>query len=120
MNKCEISLKGNLDFQDMAGFLGDIVKSFKDRTVCIQKGGEFVTLKPADVIAFEVEAARKKGKQKLAIELSWAEETVLDAPAGFKISSKEPELTAEAVAEAAAAPACEPAKKAKDAKKPAE
>jgi amphi-Trp domain-containing protein len=117
MSKCEMNLKGNVDFTAAIALLGDIVKSFKDKTVCIQKGGEFVTLKPTEPIAFEIAAQRKKGKQKLSIELSWFEEMSVEAPTEFKVSSKEPELpTLEFAPEAA----CETGKKAKDAKKQGE
>ncbi|MBF0482023.1 MAG: amphi-Trp domain-containing protein [Desulfovibrionaceae bacterium] len=119
MSKCEMSLKGNVDFAGAIALLGDIVKSFKDKTVCIQKGGEFVTLNPVEPIAFEIEAQRKKGKQKLSIELSWFEETAIEAPGEFTVSSKEPELPAGMVAVAPGA-ACESGKKGKDAKKQGE
>ena len=107
------NLKGNVDFTGAITLLNDIVKSFKDKTVCIQKGGEFVTLSPAEPIAFEIAAQRKKGKQKLSIELSWFEEMAAEVPTDFKVSSKEPELPVGAPAPEAA---CETAKKAKDAK----
>jgi amphi-Trp domain-containing protein len=94
MKKNEVKVKGTMDVKAVAAILEDMVRSFKEGTVCIESGKEFVTLKPAGNIDLEVEAAEKKGKQKLVIEMGWrepvpepeAEETV------FKISSKEPEI----------------------------
>ena len=121
MGKNEIELKGNMVFVEMANFLDDICKSFREKTVCIQKGSEFVTLNPTDTISFEVGAERKKGKQKLTVELSWAEEITMGTSTGFKVSSKEPELPActdnsAAVTEPGPEVAEEHAKKSKDKK----
>jgi len=115
MSKCEMSLKGNLDFTAAVALLGDVLKSFKDKTVCIQKGEEYVTLRPAESIAFEIEAQRKKGKQKLSIELSWFEDLVAEVPTDFKVSSKEPALPP-ATAAPASEVVCETVKKGKEVK----
>lgn len=112
MSKNGISLKGTADFATMAGMLDDLCASFKGKTVCLQKGGEYVTLRPTESISFEIEAERKKSKQKLVIELSWQEETPFEEVAGIKISSTEPapaeiapEAPAEGTPEASEAPA---------------
>lgn len=92
MTKTALSIKGAMDFDSVATFLADLVKSFKERTVCIQRGDEFVTLKPGDVMELELEAVVKKGKQKLSLEIAWKEEVHAEVEAPFKVSSKEPEL----------------------------
>jgi amphi-Trp domain-containing protein len=104
MSKEEMSLKGSMDFASTVAFLGDFVKSFAEKTVCIEKGDEFIALKPTDAITFEIEAQRRKGKQKLSIELSWNEEMTPEASTYFTVSSREPEP---ASASAAPAPAPE-------------
>ncbi len=92
MGKQGISIKGSMDHASVVAFLEDVVKSFKDKTVCVQRGDEFVTLTPADSIELEIEAVVKKGKQKLSIELNWREEiTIESADTPFKVSSVEPE-----------------------------
>lgn len=93
-----MKIKTNLDTDAAAAILEDLVRSFKDGTVCIQSGKEFVTLKPAGNIEVEIGAAEKKGKQKLVIEMGWREAVPkAEAENILKISAKEPEITAEDV-----------------------
>ncbi len=91
MGKHGISLKGTVDFAGASALLADLVKSFNEKTVCLQKGGEFCTLKPGEAISFEIEAEHKKNRQKLVIELSWLDEAPAPEVADIKISSVEPE-----------------------------
>ncbi|QLA15019.1 amphi-Trp domain-containing protein [Desulfolutivibrio sulfoxidireducens] len=91
MGKHGISLKGTVDFAGASALLADLVKSFGEKTVCLQKGDEFCTLKPGEAISFEIEAELKKNRQKLVIELSWLEEAPAQAAQDIKITSVEPE-----------------------------
>jgi amphi-Trp domain-containing protein len=75
MSKNGIALKGHLDRKDLTCLLDDVVQGFKDGTVCIRKGNEFLTLKPTEPLEFEIEAEVKKGKEKLVLELMWGNET---------------------------------------------
>lgn len=97
MSKSSISLKGSMDPQSLAQLLEDMAKSIKAGTVCLQKGGEFVTLKTSGPMDFTIEAAVKKGKQKLEIAVKWEEPAEMAAPDEITISAVEPEL-----------PACDP------------
>lgn len=97
MSKSSLSLKGSMDPQSLAQLLEDMAKSIKAGTVCLQKGGEFVTLKTSGPMDFTIEAAVKKGKQKLEISVKWEQATELAAPDEITISAVEPEL-----------PPCEP------------
>lgn len=93
--KSEIKIKAVMDGQTVSGVLEDLARSFKGGTVCIEKNGEFVTLKPGANITVEIEASQKKNKQKLAIEFTWQQaEPVVKTEFGFKISSEEPEIEA--------------------------
>ncbi|NDY56003.1 amphi-Trp domain-containing protein [Desulfovibrio sulfodismutans] len=91
MGKHGISLKGTVDFASASALLGDLVKSFGEKTVCLQKGSEFCTLKPGETVSFEIEAERKKNRQKLVIELSWLDEVPVQEAEAVKITSVEPE-----------------------------
>jgi amphi-Trp domain-containing protein len=71
MGKKEIKLKGNLETVKTAEYLIDLATSLKAGDVYIQKGGEFVSLKPGAVVDFEIEAVKKKHKEKLVIEINW-------------------------------------------------
>jgi amphi-Trp domain-containing protein len=93
--KNEIKIKQTMELGTVNDILKDLVKSFEEGTVCLEKGREFVTLRPGKVIEVEIEAETKKDKQKLNVELSWRqlepEEEELPA---IKISSEEPEMEA--------------------------
>jgi amphi-Trp domain-containing protein len=93
--KGEVKIKRSMEAEALADVLDDLVKSFREGTVCVEQGGEFVTLKPGGRIEVEMEAGQKKGKQKLSVELSWRQVDVQEEEAAdFKISSQEPEMTA--------------------------
>ncbi len=91
MGKQGIVIKGSMDYASVVAFLEDVVRSFKERKLCVQRGEEYVTLTPGESIDLEVEAAQKKGKQKLCIELNWREELGAESDTPFKVSSCEPE-----------------------------
>jgi amphi-Trp domain-containing protein len=74
MGKKEIKLKGNLETAKTADYLNDLAAGLKAGDVYIQKGGEFVSLKPGLTVDFEIEAVKKKHKEKLVIEISWHKE----------------------------------------------
>ena len=98
--KSEIKIKGNMDPDTVVAVLEDLLTSFKDGKICIQKDKEFVTLKPGNDIEVEIEAGHKKNKQKLSVELSWRQVEPAEETAGeFKISSQEPEIKAPVPAE---------------------
>ena len=94
MSKSGLAIKGAMDFDSVSTFLTDLVASFKERTICVQRGEEFVTLKPGELIELELEVLVKKGKQKLSLELAWRDEVLTEVEAPFKVSAKEPELPA--------------------------
>ncbi|QTA93629.1 amphi-Trp domain-containing protein [Desulfonema magnum] len=91
MKKSEVKIKKTMDADAVKTILDDVVKSFKEGTVCIESGKEFVVLKPSQQIDFEIEAGEKKGKEKLVIEMSWRQDALEQEPQSLlKISSSEP------------------------------
>ena len=100
MKKNEVNVKCKMETEAVANLLSDMVKSFREGKVVIQKGSSFVTLKPVGQIEVELEAAEKKGKQKIEIHLSWKEEILLEQKEDeFRISGDEPCLEEEVPAE---------------------
>lgn len=100
MKKNEVNVKCKMETVAVANLLSDMVNSFREGKVVIQKGSSFVTLKPVGQIEVELEAAEKKGKQKIEIHLSWKEEILLEQKEDeFRISSDEPCLEEEVPAE---------------------
>lgn len=118
MSKNGIAVKGTMDFESVVSFLEDLLASFKQKTVCVQRGDEFVTLAPGDNIEMELEAVEKKGKQKLTLELEWQEELDAEEAIPFRVTAKEPEPKPEEKAEEKAEGPCE-TKDDKDDKTPA-
>lgn len=92
MSKQGISVKGTMDYEAVVAFLDDFVASFKKKTVCVQRGEEFVTLTPGEQVEVEIEAQEKKGKQKLSMEFTWRSEVPLEGDMSFKVSATEPEI----------------------------
>ncbi len=91
MKKNEVNIKCKMEADAIANLLSDMVNSFREGKVVFQKGGSFVTLKPVGQIEMELEAAEKKGKQKIEIQLSWKEEILLEQKEdAFRISGDEP------------------------------
>jgi amphi-Trp domain-containing protein len=91
MKKNEVTVKCKLEADAVADLLSDMVNSLRDGKVVIQKGSSFVALKPVGLIELELEAAEKKGKQKIEIHLSWKEELLLEQKEDeFRISGDEP------------------------------
>ena len=100
MKKNEVNVKCKMETEAVANLLSDMVNSFREGKVVIQKGSSFVTLKPVGQIEVELEAAEKKGKQKIEIHLSWKEEILLEQKEDeFRISGDEPCLEEEVPAE---------------------
>ncbi|WP_373500100.1 amphi-Trp domain-containing protein [Desulfococcus sp.] len=93
--KNEIKIKQTMELATATKILKDLAASFEEGTICFEKGEEFVTLRPGNLIDLEMEAEMKKDKQKLSIELCWrtVEPKKKEAPA-IKISSQEPEMIA--------------------------
>ncbi len=78
-----------MELEKVAFYLEDLLASLKSGTLCIQQGENLVTLHPSQFVDFEVEAASKKGKEKLSIELNWRNDKE-EEQKEFKIMSQEP------------------------------
>ena len=79
MKKHEVTVKCKMETDAVVSLLSDLVNSFREGKVVVQKGDSFITLKPAGPIEMELEATEKKGKQKIEIQLSWKEEAPPEA-----------------------------------------
>ncbi|MBI5592659.1 MAG: amphi-Trp domain-containing protein [Deltaproteobacteria bacterium] len=91
MKKNEVNIKCKMETDAVAILLSDMVKSFREGKMVIQKGSSFVTLKPVGQIEVELEATEKKGKQRIEIQLSWKEAVFSEQPEDeIRISGDEP------------------------------
>ncbi len=93
MKKKELKIKREMTAETAGEILQDLISSFKEGTVCIQDGDEFVTLRPGGTVEVAIEAAEKKGKQKLEISLTWRETIPEEKDEReFRISCEEPKV----------------------------
>ncbi len=94
MEKKSVVINERMESDEIINFLEDLVESLRAGTVCIQHGDDLVTLKPGCHVGLELEAAVKKGKEKLSLEMSWLalEE---EEKKEFRILSSEPVLEEE-------------------------
>lgn len=71
MGKKGVSLETTLPLGQAVDYLEDLVQSLRQGRVVVQKGHEFIQLTPAALVEVELEAVRKKDKEKFVLELSW-------------------------------------------------
>ena len=95
----KIAVKASLDLNQTIGYLEEVINCLREGTLCVQKADDFVTLKPQNDIMLTIEAAQKKDKESLEIEMRWRTETNPAPISEVFISDTEPEIEAEAVLE---------------------
>src|SRR3989339_937583 len=90
MNKKSITSKCALSKDQAIAYLEALAASLKKNQICVEAGDEYVVLEAAENMELEVNAAQKKGKEKIMLELSWTQPMVLENEEQLKISSKVP------------------------------
>lgn len=90
MGKKIIEIKGVLEKNSVIAFMEDVIAGLKSGIIHISCGEQAATIKPQDGAEVEIEASVKKGKQKLAIELTWREEPKQQNQVAFSIAPEEP------------------------------
>lgn len=71
MGKKGVSLETTLPLSQAVDYLEDLARSLRQGRVVVQKGKEYVQLNPSAMVEVELEAVRKKDKEKFVLELSW-------------------------------------------------
>lgn len=71
METNKVELKQNQKIQEVVAYLEGLLNGFKNGKIVIEQGDSFVCLEPADQVAVEVSAKKKKDKEKFSLELSW-------------------------------------------------
>ncbi|MFH1061217.1 MAG: amphi-Trp domain-containing protein [Pseudomonadota bacterium] len=105
MGKKEIKLETSLPLEQAVDYLADLVSSLRQGRVVVQKGQEYIELNPSAQVEVEIEAVRKKDKEKFVLELSWrqsAEAAACEAP--LRISPDVPVPAAASAEESQEAP----------------
>lgn len=95
--KREFEFEAAVERDRAIGYLEKVLAGLRAGTVCLQRNGRGVTLKPADVLAVEVEGKAKEEKEALSIKLKWRTIQKQEVSSGeeLEILSTEPEPPAE-------------------------
>jgi amphi-Trp domain-containing protein len=89
MGKKGVSLETSLPLGQAVDYLEDLVRSLRQGRVVVQKGKEYIQLTPAALVKIELEAVRKKDKEKFVLELSWrADQEAEQNAASVRIGSQ--------------------------------
>jgi len=71
-DKKEIHFEREMRTTEVINYLELLIKSFKEGKIVFEQGDMLISLRPADVVAVEIEAKQKKRKAKLSHEVSWS------------------------------------------------
>lgn len=88
--KNKIQNKDTMQLKEVATYLEELTKGFKQGKIVVQQGEEFISLLPPESVQVEVEAKQKEGKEKFSLELSWVPAESGSEENEIKISQKEP------------------------------
>lgn len=116
MDKDKIEMKATMESAAVAEYLTALAKGFKSGVICVEKGGETLTLIPAEMAEVEVEARVKKDKARFSLEVSWRLAPEADDADALTISDSAPKTAAPCEA-GKADPKCDPKCEKKDEKK---
>ncbi len=94
MGKDDISMEGTMETQEVIHYLEGLIEGFREGRIVVEQGERYLTLNPPKTLGVEIEARRKKDKEKLSLELSWHKTAEESEGKTLKISSKEPEIEA--------------------------
>jgi amphi-Trp domain-containing protein len=86
----ELKAEGTMDLERVAGYLNELADSMLGGTISVQKGQDYVVLKPASPVWVEVEAQKGKTKETLSIEVSWVPSDATQQTDRLIISSQPP------------------------------
>ncbi len=71
MGKKEIEIKTWLTREEMVTYLQELAACLSQGRVVLQRGSEYLELTPAQSLELEMEGVRKKGQQKISLEITW-------------------------------------------------
>jgi len=94
MDKDKIEMKATMESAAVAEYLTALAKGFKSGVICVEKGGETLTLIPAEMAEVEVEARVKKDKARFSLEVSWRLAPEADDADVLTISDSAPKTAA--------------------------
>jgi|GEM_PF-781404 amphi-Trp domain-containing protein len=111
MGKKGVSLETTLPLGQAVDYLEDLVRSLRQGRVVVQKGQESIQLTPAALVEVELEAVRKKDKEKFVLEISWRidkDSNYNDDPVRIGSQSAAPVMDEHTIEMVCASEVCEP------------
>jgi amphi-Trp domain-containing protein len=90
MSKQEIEIKTALGREEASRYLQELAQCLAGGKIVVQRGGEYVELRPQHGLELEIEATRKKDKEKISLELSWRVDAALEQGCELKICAEAP------------------------------
>lgn len=79
MSKREIEIKTVLGREEAARYLQELAQCLAGGRIVVQRGAEYVELRPSGSLELTIEAAGKKDKEKVSLELAWRMEAAPQA-----------------------------------------
>jgi amphi-Trp domain-containing protein len=67
----KLKIEGRAALAEVLARFATIVEALGSEEAVIASGGDFIRLRPAGEVGYEIKAARKKDKEKVSLELSW-------------------------------------------------
>lgn len=83
----KVKVDGIMSLATVVDHLESVVASLKDGTVTLQVGAESMTVRPPEIVDFELEIASKKDKERVSIEIQWKGSTRVASAKPITISS---------------------------------
>jgi amphi-Trp domain-containing protein len=77
------------DPDEVAAFLTELIKGFKDRNLVLKFNDREVTLKPGEILDLSLETTNRKGHVKLRVDILWPENESRSRPSLFQLSELE-------------------------------
>jgi amphi-Trp domain-containing protein len=90
-----IEFSEEMEISKAVEYLNALRASLSAGTVCVQQGGESVTVHPEKFVTLEVKARQKDNKESIAFSLEWRKRVTSDSSSHFKITHEEPEPEAD-------------------------
>ena len=91
--KQEVTYRGSTTTGEVAAYLQALVDGLKSGTICVQRGEDHLSLRPAGELELEVSARRKGRRESFRLALSWRppEPGAVGSHEPLKILSRDPE-----------------------------
>ncbi len=89
MDKDKLAYRQIMTAAEAVTYLEGLIQGFKAGSVLVSQGEDSLALAPGQDIEVEVEARRKKDKERFSLEFSWRVAPEIDAAAKLNVGAPE-------------------------------